>query len=66
MIRPVKTRSQLAAEYGVSVRTLHRWIDKYNIPVPAYDQLLPAHQDLIHDALGKSATPTPEDIQSIQ
>lgn len=50
-VEKVKTRAQIAAEYGISVRTLHRWIKKNAIPIPG-GALKPAHQVLIYECLG--------------
>lgn len=47
----VKTRNQIADEYGIHVRTLHRWIKKYGINIPP-GALTPFSQQRIYDVLG--------------
>jgi DNA invertase Pin-like site-specific DNA recombinase len=47
----VKTRAQIADEYGISVRTLYRWLKKHHIEVPS-GVLKPVHQILIYQAFG--------------
>ena len=51
---PPKTRAQIAAEYGVSTRTLRRWLQRHEVPVSS-GLLCPKDQARIHQALGKPA-----------
>ncbi|MEM9918268.1 MAG: helix-turn-helix domain-containing protein [Bacteroidota bacterium] len=47
----VKTRQQIADEYGISPRTLRRWLKKYNIELP--NRLIsPKDQQVIYDLFG--------------
>jgi len=48
----VKTRQQIAVEYGVCVPTLKRWLKKRNVPIPT-GLLFPKDQQRIYAALGK-------------
>ncbi len=48
----LKTRQQLADEFGINVRTLHRWLSKWNIKLPG-GLIRPADQDAIYGKLGK-------------
>lgn len=50
-ISHVKTRAQIAHEYGISVRTLYRWLKNHHIEVPS-GVLKPVHQILIYQAFG--------------
>ncbi|MBN3584350.1 hypothetical protein JYB64_18290 [Algoriphagus aestuarii] len=47
----VKTRQQMAEEYGVSVRTLARWINEKNLEL-GKGLLTPIDQELIYKAFG--------------
>ena len=47
-----KTRLQIAAEYGVSTRTLRRWLLRYQVSLPP-GLLCPKEQAHIYQALGK-------------
>ena len=46
-----KSRKQLADEYGVSPRTLHRWFKSKNLTLPP-SLLLPKDLELIYNILG--------------
>ena len=47
----VKTRQQIAHEYGISARTLRRWLQKTDIKLP--NRLLgPKEQRLIYEEFG--------------
>ncbi len=48
----VKTRFQVAAEYGISVRTLRRWLKTSQLNVPAYGALNPVSLALIYKTFG--------------
>lgn len=47
-----KTRQQLADEFGVSVRTLYRWLTKWNVNLPG-GLIRPSDQDAIYRIVGK-------------
>ncbi|NUN99243.1 MAG: helix-turn-helix domain-containing protein [Saprospiraceae bacterium] len=47
-----KTRQQLADEFGISVRTLYRWLTKWNVHLPG-GLIRPSDQDAIYRILGK-------------
>ncbi|WP_420868334.1 helix-turn-helix domain-containing protein [Aestuariivivens sediminis] len=52
----VKTREQIAAEYGVSPRTLRRWLKNCNIILP--NRLVcPKEQRLIYNKFGYPMNP---------
>lgn len=51
---PFKTRQQLADEFGISVRTLYRWLTKRNVKLPG-GLVRPADQDTIYQMLGKTS-----------
>ena len=46
-----KSRRQIAQEYGISPRTLRRWLKKYNIDLPSR-LLCPKEQALIYHHFG--------------
>ena len=50
----VKTRQQIAFEYGVSPRTLRRWLKQSEIDLPKR-LLCPKEQNLIYKKFGKPA-----------
>jgi hypothetical protein len=53
----VKTRQQIAHEYGISSRTLRRWLNKAEINLP--NRLLgPNEQILIYKEFGNPNVPT--------
>jgi methylphosphotriester-DNA--protein-cysteine methyltransferase len=47
----VKTRQEIAAEYGISPRTLRRWLKKHNIILPNR-MLCPNEQKIVYNLLG--------------
>ncbi len=47
----IKTRKQMADEFGVSERTFRRYLKKYSIELPS-GNILPKYQRLIYDTLG--------------
>ncbi len=47
----VKTRQQVADEYGVSTKTLSRWIKRRNLAIEN-GLLTPAMQKMLYEALG--------------
>lgn len=47
----VKTQQHIADEYGISSRTLRRWIRKEGLNIPQ-GVLKPIHQKLIYDTFG--------------
>lgn len=49
----VKTRQQLAAEYGISVRTLNRWFEKSDLPIRRRDILSPKMVEQIYEHFGR-------------
>ena len=54
-ITATKTRRQIAAEYGITARTLRRWLKKYNINLP--NRLLcPKEQAIIYSYFGDPNT----------
>lgn len=50
-ISKIKTRIQIAAEYGVCVRTLQRWIKKNRIKISS-GALKPVHQLVLYQFFG--------------
>lgn len=46
-----KTRKQIADEYGISPRTLRRWLKKYNILLPKR-LLCSKEQQIIYQSFG--------------
>ena len=55
-----KTRKQIADEYGISPRTLRRWLKKYNISLP--NRLLcPKEQQIIYQSFGNTRPQKQED-----
>lgn len=56
MKNAVKTRYQLASEYGIEPRTLRRWIKKANLSIPAYSLLKPKDVKLIYTEFGEPPT----------
>jgi transcriptional regulator with XRE-family HTH domain len=51
--REPKTRSQLACEYGVSVRTINRWLEDKNLKIPQ-GLICPNDLRIIYATLGPS------------
>lgn len=48
-----KTRQQIAIEYGISPKTLGRWLKKANIHLPARDLIPPALLGEIYARFGR-------------
>ncbi len=46
-----KTRRQIADEYGITPRTLRRWLKKSNIDLPRR-LICPREQDIIYQTFG--------------
>ena len=46
-----KTRQQIAGEYGISTRTLNRWLAKHRINIP-YRLIRPEEQFAIYSLIG--------------
>lgn len=51
----VKTRKQIAIEYGISTKTLWRWLKRENIQIPK-GNITPKYQKIIYDTFGKPNT----------
>jgi hypothetical protein len=51
-ILKAKSRQEVAAEYGISVRTLNRWFKKVNLDIPS-GLIDPLHSEIIYQAFGK-------------
>lgn len=47
----IKTRKQIALEYGISERTLRRYLKKLEIEIPS-GNLTPKSQKIIYENLG--------------
>ncbi|GAB4498818.1 MAG: hypothetical protein OHK0019_34800 [Saprospiraceae bacterium] len=47
-----KTRQEIAAEYGIAVRTLNRWLKKRNLEIPKRDRISPKDIIRIYDEFG--------------
>lgn len=50
-MKKVKTRQEIAEEYGISRRTFQRWLKKQNIELPA-GLLTPREQEIIYQNFG--------------
>ncbi len=50
-MRKVKSRQEIAIEYGISRKTLQRWLTKENLSLPRR-LLLPREQDIIYKRFG--------------
>jgi len=48
---PAKTRQQIAIEYGVSFKTLMKWLKNAEIHLPK-GSITPYYQRMIHEKLG--------------
>lgn len=55
LIKPTKTRKEIASEYGICTHTLKRWIKRANLQIPSGD-LPPKMQHLIYAAFGEPPT----------
>lgn len=51
LIKPTKTRKEIATEYGICTHTLKRWIKRANLDIPSGD-LPPKSQTLIYETFG--------------
>jgi hypothetical protein len=51
LILKAKTREEVAAEYGICVKTLNRWLKKANIILP-HGLIKPCHLQIIYVAFG--------------
>jgi len=47
----IKTRKQIALEYGISDRTFRRYLKKFNIELPS-GNITPRYQKVIYTKLG--------------
>lgn len=54
-----KTRQQLADEFGINVRTLYRWLTKWNVNLPG-GLIRPSDQDAIYRIVGKPEHDSPK------
>lgn len=52
MTQKAKSRQEIAHEYGVSSRTLTRWIQKSGLVIPR-GLVSPKNQDFIYEKFGK-------------
>lgn len=57
LILPVKTRKQIASEFGIDARTFYRWCKKFDLDIPS-GNICPRHQQLIYDTLGVPPQPS--------
>jgi hypothetical protein len=51
LILKAKTREEVAAEYGICVKTLKRWLKKANIILPS-GLVNPSYLRIIYEAFG--------------
>jgi transposase-like protein len=47
-----KTRQEVAEEFGISTKTLHRWLKKWNISVTPRDRICPKALSTLYEKLG--------------
>ncbi len=47
-----KTRQEIAAEYGINVKTFYNWLKRANIQLSG-GRVTPAEQELIYQKFGK-------------
>ncbi|MFN7118742.1 MAG: hypothetical protein ACK4TA_18230 [Saprospiraceae bacterium] len=47
-----KTRQEMAAKYGINVKTFYRWLKKASIQLSG-GRVTPAEQELIYQKFGK-------------
>ncbi len=59
VIAKTKTRQQIAEEYGITPRTLRRWIKKNNINLPKR-LICPQEQKKIYEAFGPPVVKLPQ------
>lgn len=52
MTLQAKTRNEVAAEYGISTKTLKRWLAKHNITITERDRIPPKELANIYLAFG--------------
>jgi transposase-like protein len=52
MTRKAKSRQEIARDYGISARTLTRWIHRGGLNIPK-GPISPRNQDLIYEKFGK-------------
>lgn len=52
MTQKAKSRQEIAEEFGISVKTLSRWILKEKLQIPQ-GLISPKDQDLIYEKFGK-------------
>ena len=52
-----KTRKELAAEYGISVKTLNKRIKEAGLEIPSYRLLFPEMLKQVYSALGIPSVP---------
>lgn len=52
MKQKAKSRQEIAEEFGISTKTLSRWIQKSGLPIPN-GLVSPKCQQLIYDEFGK-------------
>lgn len=55
MTQKAKSRQEIAQEYGISARTLYRWIKKNQLLIPN-GLISPKDQDLINNKFGLQAS----------
>lgn len=53
MTRKAKSRQEIAEEYGVSTRTLSRWIQNHDLLIPK-GLICPKDQEVIYEKFGKA------------
>lgn len=51
MKKQAKSRQEIASEYGISAKTLTRWLQKRQIKIPS-GLVTPKEQEIIYAALG--------------
>jgi hypothetical protein len=51
MFLKAKTRKEVALEFGISEKTLGRWIKKSNLSIPS-GLINPFHLDIIYETFG--------------
>jgi len=55
LIRPTKTRKEIASEYGIDPHTLKNWLKRDGLNIPSGD-LSPKSQRLIYHTYGSPPT----------
>jgi transposase-like protein len=51
IILNAKTRQEIANEYGISIKTLNRWIKKAKLDIPS-GLIDPLHLNIIYETFG--------------